>query len=144
MIKKFSILVSIFAMVIQCSTKLEDKIDFSFDEKAKYDGEDFIIASSMEQYPGIFKLYDKDKRLRIFRIFYSPKLKESYEFENKSEIIVKYRTERGDPPISYEEACEIVRENQFDMRESITLEDCYGFWGKYARRLGLIDTRREY
>jgi hypothetical protein len=144
MIKKFLILVSIFAMVIQCSTKLEDKIDFSFDEKAKYDGEDFIIASSMEQYPGIFKLYDKDKRLRIFRIFYSPKLKESYEFENKSEIIVKYRTERGDPPISYEEACEIVRENQFDMRESITLEDCYGFWGKYARRLGLIDTRREY
>lgn len=144
MIKKFLILVSIFAMVIQCSTKLEDKIDFSFDERAKFDGEDYIIASSIKQYPGIFKLYDKNKRLRIFRIFYSSKLDETYKIEANSEIIVKYRTEQGDPPISYEEACEIVRENQYDMRESITLEDCYGFWGKYARRLGFIDTRREY
>ncbi len=142
MTKKFSILVSIFAVVIQCSTKLEDKIDFSFDDRAKFDGEDFIYNDPMTVYPSKFKLYDKDKRLRNFSIFFSSKLREFYKIETKSEIIVKYRTERGDPPISYEEACEIVRENQFDMRESITLEDCYGFWGKYARRLGLIKTKK--
>jgi hypothetical protein len=103
-----------------------------------------MYSNPYKEYPGILKLYDKDKKLRIFHLFYSSKLDESYEFETKSNIIVKYRTERGDPPISYEEACEIVRENQYDMRESITLEDCYGFWGKYARRLGLIKTKKGY
>jgi hypothetical protein len=131
-------------LILQCSNRLEDKVDYSFDERAKYDGRVYMYSNPYKEYPGILKLYDKDKKLRIFHLFYSSKLDESYEFETKSNIIVKYRTERGDPPISYEEACEIVRENQYDMRESITLEDCYGFWGKYARRLGLIKTKKGY
>jgi len=89
-------------------------------------------------------LYDESKQLKLYGLFFSPKLKEDIEVEKKSIINIKYRTESGDPPISYEEACEIVREYQYDMRESITLEDCYGFWGKYARRLGLIETKKGF
>lgn len=145
MIKKFLILVSIFAFVIQCSTKPEDKIDYTFDEKSTYDGRIYILPYSNKNiYPNIAKLFDQNKKLIYFNQFYSPKLIETIEFENNKIVFVKYRTERGDPPISYEEACEIVRENQYDMRESITLEDCYGFWGKYARRLGFIKTKKGY
>ncbi|WCL48473.1 hypothetical protein [Leptospira sp. GIMC2001] len=121
MIKKFFILVFILAVILQCSTKPEDKLDFSFDEKAKYDGRISVLAfSNQDIYPDIAKIFDKKKNLILLKIFYSPKLIESIEIENDKIIYVKYRTERGDPPISYEEACEIVREHQYDMRESIT------------------------
>lgn len=132
----------ILNVLIHCSCKLEDKIDFTFDERAKFDGEDFIYNYTLKVYPSEFKLYDESKQLKIYGLYFSSKLQETLDIENKTIINIKYRTERGDPPISYEEACEIVREYQYDMRESITLEDCYGFWGKYARRFGLIKTKK--
>jgi hypothetical protein len=142
---KTIIVIIVISVFIQCSCKLEDKIDFTFDERAKFDGEIYIYTNRLlGEYPGINKLYDESKHLIIFSLFFSPNLQETLDVENKTIINIKYRTESGDPPISYEEACEIVREYQYDMRESITLEDCYGFWGKYARRLGLIETKKGF
>ena len=134
----------ILNVLIQCSCKLEDKIEFTFDERAKYNGRVYIYNDTLKIYPSEFKLYDESKQLKIYSLYFSSKLQEDIEVENKTIINIKDRTERGDPPISYEEACEIVREYQYDMRESITLEDCYGFWGKYARRLGLIETKKGF
>jgi hypothetical protein len=134
----------ILNVLIQCSCKLEDKIEFTFDERAKYNGRVYIYNDRMKVYPSKFKLYDESKQLKLYGLFFSPNLKEDIEVEKKSIKNIKYLSEGVYPPISYEEACEIVREYQYDMRESITLEDCYGFWGKYARRLGLIETKKGF
>lgn len=134
--------------LLNCAGNYESRIDFSFDERAKYQSRSnsYTYTNKMNEFPGFSKLYDSNKKLKFISLYY-PKLRESIEIINNKISKIEYYGQKGNElnfEFSYEEACEIVREYNWDMSESITLEDCYGFWGKYARRLGLVETKKGY
>lgn len=128
-------------LVLQCSNRLEDRVDYSFDERAIFNGGVYILEFSRNgTYPDYYKLYNYDKKLRLINIRLANNMLESIDFGEESILQIGYASRTR--TFTYEEACEFVSKNQMDVRGSISLEDCYGFWGKYARRLGLIKTKK--
>ncbi|WCL48469.1 hypothetical protein [Leptospira sp. GIMC2001] len=128
---------------IQCSNRLEDRVDYTFDEKAQFNGGVYILDFSRDgTYPDYYKVFNYDKKLRLINIFLDTNMLESIYFDGESILQIDYASRTQ--TFTYEEACEFVRKNQLDVRGSISLEDCYGFWGKYVRRLGLIKTKKGF